>query len=177
MWSDFITSVQCLQKLSLMMIGNICVGENKRAGRDGAHQLYTLLHINSFSCVGISPQIDWFYLPALVGRVWKWEKKCVQFIYYIVFLLQLTLCKAKLLVFFLCCLVPALEAWGCCLWPLYRETQAHALMSPCCDSSEELAVKGGGSLPEYPNCHPAPATLEAEEILPYFVIVSGFEKS
>lgn len=114
MWSDFITSVQCLQKLSLMMIGNICVGENKRAGRDGAHQLYTLLHINSFSCVGISPQIDWFYLPALVGRVWKWEKKCFKFIYYIVFLLQLTLCKAS--GFF--SLLPCTCTWSVRLLPL-----------------------------------------------------------
>lgn len=38
------------------------------------HQLPSLLRINSFPCRGIAPRIDWFHLPAFLGRAWKGEK-------------------------------------------------------------------------------------------------------
>lgn len=178
MWSDFITSVQCLQKLSFMMIGNICVGENKRAGRDGAHQLYTLLHVNSFSWLGITPQINWFYLPALVSSLEMRKKVCYVYLLYC-FLASVDSLQSFCLFFFaalslhlrhdaaasdlstekpkpmLSCLhvVTLLRSW------LWRE-EGHYQNT----KHSQLPIA-------------APAALEAEEILPYFVIVSGFAKS
>lgn len=146
-------------------------GENKQAGRDGAHQLYALPHINSFSCLGITPQIDWFYLPVLPGRVWKWEKSVLHL--FIILFSCFSPFSAKILFIFLFCLVPALKAWGCCFWPLHRETpnpRSHVSLLWFFWGAGCEGKRVTSRIPNTPNCHPLPAALEAKEILLYFVI-------
>lgn len=153
-------------------------GENKRAGRDCAHQLYALPHINSFSYLGITPQIDWFYLPALLGRVWKWEKNVLHLF------LMLFSCfspfSAKILFIFL--FLPSTCTWGLRLLLLtspqrYPNPRSHVSLLWFFWGAGCEGKRVTSRIPSIPNCHPATAALEAEEILLYFVILSGFAKS
>lgn len=149
-------------------------------------QLHSLLRINSFSCPQIAPRIDWFYLPAFLGRAWKQEKSVAPRLPSHLFIIS-SPCfhplSAKLLFIFLC-LVPALPAEGCCLRHPYRGTQTRAHGSPCRDSSEEPAGREEGhcqntkrsQLPDSSGSITGSPESRKKSSCSNFVILSGFAK-
>lgn len=116
-------------------------------------QLHSLLRINSFSCPQIAPRIDWFYLPAFLGRAWKQEKSVAPRLPSHLFIIS-SPCfdplSAKLLFIFLSSLPCTCTSSGRLLPP----TSLQRNPNPCSRVSVQGLFRGaswagGGSLPEY----------------------------
>lgn len=114
------------------------------------HQLHSLLRINSFSCLQIAPRIDWFYLPAFLGRAWKREKSVAPRLPSHLFIVSSPCFNPLSLFIFLSSLPCTCTSSGRLLPP----TSLQRNPNPCSRVSVQGLFRGagwagGGSLPEY----------------------------
>lgn len=140
---------------------------------------------NSFSCLGFAPWMDWFYLPAFLGRTWKWERS-MHLIYPVIYLLYCFLASTR-----------SLQGFCLSFFVFYLHFRHKADASdistekpePMLHVSTQGLLQGAGwggrrvptSIPSTPDCQPALAVSlaiwKAQKFShSNFVLLSGFAK-